>query len=86
MKSKMSGVILLWYWFDGGPFLESAINDGFLKAENCDKMQFYLMWANHDVRRNDWNVYKYLRIWMKLEDETFFCILPGIINHSFIYF
>lgn len=43
MKSKMSGVILLWYWFDGGPFLESAINDGFLKAENCDKMQFYLM-------------------------------------------
>ncbi|MGB4340977.1 MAG: glycoside hydrolase family 99-like domain-containing protein, partial [Dysgonamonadaceae bacterium] len=21
-----------WYWFDGGPFLESALNDGFLKA------------------------------------------------------
>jgi hypothetical protein len=48
-----------WYWFDGGPFLESAINDGFLKAENRDKMQFYLMWANHDVRRNYWNVHKF---------------------------
>ena len=48
-----------WYWFDGGPFLESALDDGFLKAKNNSKMQFYLMWANHDVRRNYWNVYKY---------------------------
>src|SRR6056297_2187863 len=41
-----------WYWFDEGPFLESALNDGFLQAKNNEKMQFYLMWANHDVRRN----------------------------------
>lgn len=48
-----------WYWFDGGPFLESALNDGFLKARNNSKMQFYIMWANHDVRRNYWNVHKF---------------------------
>ncbi len=48
-----------WYWFDGGPFLESALDDGFLKAKNNAKMQFYLMWANHDVRHNYWNVYKF---------------------------
>ena len=48
-----------WYWFDGGPFLESALNDGFLKAENNMKMQFYIMWANHDVKRNYWNVHKF---------------------------
>jgi len=48
-----------WYWYDGGPFLESAINDGFLKAKNNSKMQFYIMWANHDVKRNYWNVHKY---------------------------
>ena len=48
-----------WYWFDEGPFLESSLNNGFLKAKNRDKMQFYLMWANHDVRRNYWNVHKF---------------------------
>lgn len=48
-----------WYWFDEGPFLESTLNDGFLKAENNREMQFYLMWANHDVRRNYWNVHQY---------------------------
>ena len=38
-----------WYWFDGRPFLENCLNDGFLKAKNQDKMKFYLMWANHDA-------------------------------------
>lgn len=38
-----------WYWYDHRPFLEQCLNDGFLKASNCDQMQFYLMWANHDA-------------------------------------
>lgn len=38
-----------WYWFDGRPFLENCLNDGFLKAENNHLMKFYLMWANQDV-------------------------------------
>lgn len=38
-----------WYWYDGMPFLEGQLNDGFLKARNNDRMKFYLMWANHDV-------------------------------------
>ena len=38
-----------WYWYNEGPFLESALNDGFLKAKNNEKMYFYLMWANHDM-------------------------------------
>lgn len=37
-----------WYWFEGEPFLESCINDGFLKA-NDGRLNFYLMWANHDA-------------------------------------
>lgn len=49
-----------WYWYkdpDGynGEFLESALDDGFLKAPSCGKMQFCIMWANHDVRFNYWN-------------------------------
>ena len=38
-----------WYWYDGMPFLEGHLNDGFLKAKNTEKMKFYIMWANHDV-------------------------------------
>ncbi len=48
-----------WYWYDGEPFLEEALNDGFLKAKNKDDMRFYLMWANHDVPGNMWNPYRY---------------------------
>ena len=40
-----------WYWFNNGPFLESCLNDGFLKAPNNRKMNFYIMWADHDVAR-----------------------------------
>lgn len=43
-----------WYWYDGRPFLENCLNDGFLKARNRDKMKFYVMWANHHAN-NLWN-------------------------------
>ena len=43
-----------WYWYCGRPFLENALNNGFLKAPNNGRMRFYLMWANHHVT-NLWN-------------------------------
>lgn len=77
-----------WYWYDEGPFLESALNDGFLKAENNSKMQFYIMWANHDVRRNYWNVHKYKDdtsiLWNAVVDEeNFKIIVDRVINQYF---
>ena len=47
-------MIFDWYWFDGQPFLEDALNEGYLKAPNCQEMKFYLMWANHDAK-TIWN-------------------------------
>lgn len=44
-----------WYWYDNRPFLENCLNDGFLKASNCNDMKFYLMWANHDVNHT-WDI------------------------------
>jgi len=46
-----------WYWFDGMPFLEAHLNDGFLKARNNNRMRFYLMWypgslGLHQDKRN----------------------------------
>ncbi len=38
-----------WYWYDGMPYLEGHLNDGYLKARNNDRVKFYIMWANHDV-------------------------------------
>ena len=54
-----------WYWYDNRPFLENCLNDGFLKANNNDKMKFYIMWANHDADHT-WDI--------RLSDER-----PGVI-------
>lgn len=43
-----------WYWYDGRPFMETTLDNGFLKANNVGDMKFYLMWANHDVA-NTWD-------------------------------
>lgn len=77
-----------WYWFDGGPFLESALNDGFLKAENNSEMQFYIMWANHDVKHNYWNVHKFKDdaslLWDGAVDwDNFKKIVDRVINQYF---
>jgi hypothetical protein len=37
-----------WYWYDDGSFLARGLEQGFLQAKNDDKLQFALMWANHD--------------------------------------
>lgn len=77
-----------WYWFDEGPFLESTLNNGFLKASNREKMIFFLMWANHDVKQNYWNVHKYQDIDTLLWDgavdlKNFKIIVDRVINNYF---
>ena len=61
-----------WYWYDGQPYLEDAINKGFLGARNNDKMSFYIMWANHDVYSNFWNPHRYKTdslVWTGVVDQ-----------------
>lgn len=77
-----------WYWYDGKPFLESALNDGFLKAPNNEKMQFYIMWANHDVKYNYWNYHRYGDktdiLWdARIDWENYRIIVDRIINQYF---
>ncbi len=45
--SGLDAFIFDWYWYDG-PYLERALNDGFLQASNRERLKFALMWANHD--------------------------------------
>ena len=48
-KHGVNVFIFDWYWYDGRPFMETTLDNGFLKADNVDRMRFYLMWANHDA-------------------------------------
>jgi hypothetical protein len=46
--SNIDAFIFDWYWYKDGPFLESALTDGYLKSANCKDLKFGVMWANHD--------------------------------------
>lgn len=59
LKYGVNTFIYDWYWFMDYPYLEGALNDGFLKAPSNQKMNFFIMWANHDVVYNYWNYHKY---------------------------
>ena len=69
-----------WYWYDGRPFLEQCLNDGFLGAKNNGDMKFYLMWANHDANylwdyRNASEDFRSTVIWQGATDEQNFRVI-----------
>lgn len=43
----LSHFIFDWYHYEDGPFLERALEQGFLRAPNNHRFKFALMWANH---------------------------------------
>lgn len=61
-----------WYWYQGGPFLEKCINEGFLKAKNNDKIKFYIMWANHAATT----------LWDKRRSHKLDTIWPGTVDRA----
>lgn len=88
LKYGVNTFVYDWYWFMNQPYLESAINDGFLKAPNNEKMNFYLMWANHFVKKNYWNYHKYGEdesiLFDPVIDETNYkIIVDRVINQYF---
>jgi len=44
-----------WYWYENEPFLEEALNRGFLAAANRDRVSFYLMWPTTTPHAVDLN-------------------------------
>ena len=49
----IDGFLFDWYWYAekgkaGGPFLDAALEQGFLKMQNDHDFKFALMWANQD--------------------------------------
>lgn len=75
-----------WYWYENQPFLEEALNSGFLGAKNSDRMRFYVMWANHDAPTS-WDIersHEYETIWPGAVDrETFDIATDRLIERYF---
>ena len=44
----LSYFIFDWYWYRGKPYLNRALEKGFLGASNNHRLKFCVMWANHD--------------------------------------
>lgn len=45
----VDGFLVDYYWYDDGPYLQAALDDGLLAARNSDDVKFALMWANHEL-------------------------------------
>lgn len=45
----VDGFLIDYYWYDDGPYLQAALDDGLLAAQNSNDVKFALMWANHEL-------------------------------------
>src|SRR5690349_14521512 len=44
----VNGFLVDYYWYDDGPYLQRALDEGLLAADNSTDIEFALMWANHE--------------------------------------
>lgn len=45
----VDGFLVDYYWYDDGPYLQAALDEGLLAAANSDEVEFAVMWANHEL-------------------------------------
>ncbi|MDF2993515.1 MAG: hypothetical protein K0S37_4029 [Microbacterium sp.] len=48
-RSGVDGFVFDFYWYDDGPYLNRALDDGLLPADTPDDFRFGIMWANHEL-------------------------------------
>ena len=67
-----------WYWYDGQMTMQEALEQGFLKARNRDRLKFCLMWCYHDrgdpFRTDPRKPMRMLMPLARTEDEFLGCI------------
>jgi hypothetical protein len=75
-----------WYWYDDGPFLQKGLDAGFLRAPNRDRIQFALMWANHnwtDIHPHKRRIPPLLRYPGKVTPATFETVAAHVTGAYF---
>lgn len=45
----VDGFLVDYYWYDDGSYLQAALDEGLLSAQNSDDVELALMWANHEL-------------------------------------
>jgi hypothetical protein len=45
----VDGFLFDFYWYEDGPYLNGALDRGFLGSSRCDELEFGIMWANHEL-------------------------------------
>jgi len=71
-RSGLSAFVFDWYWYENATFLAGALERGYLKARNNDRLKFALMWANHDW----WDLYPHKR------SMPLYTLVPGAPSTS----
>ena len=85
-SAGLSAFIFDWYWYDDGPFLQSALEKGYLGASNRNDLKFAIMWANHDwfdIHPAKLSSPPKLQFPGKVTPETFRTIIEHVIETYF---
>jgi len=89
--SGITNFIFDWYYYNDGPFLERALEEGFLKAENPRNLKFSVMWANHDwvdihpAKRGVDHVLRPVQMSEIITEETFVKATDRMIDRYFCH-
>jgi hypothetical protein len=82
----VSALIFDWYWYNDGPFLEAALEQGYLQASNREDVKFAIMWANHDwfdIHPAKLGSPPFLQFPGQITPETFDKMTTHIVNQYF---
>ncbi|CZR68676.1 uncharacterized protein PAC_18575 [Phialocephala subalpina] len=85
-RAFVSAFIFDWYWYNDGPFLEAALEQGYLKAPNRRDVKFAIMWANHDwddIHPAKLRSPPYLQFPGQIIPDTFDKMTTHIVDHYF---
>jgi hypothetical protein len=86
----LTAFIYDYYWYEDGPFLNGALDKGFLHAPNRQRLKFALMWANHNwhnwhpIRLNDNAWHDAMLVDGTITAEGFARFTAKVINEYFV--
>lgn len=49
VAAGVDGFLFDFYWYDDGPYLNRALDEGFLHSAHRSSVEFAIMWANHEL-------------------------------------
>ena len=84
----ITNMLFDWYWYEDGPFLNKALDEGYLKAKNNTGLKFSVMWANHDWLDihplcRAYIGHQKLQLAGKISPQAFFAAVDYIIQNYF---